>query len=877
MKIFLLFIFLLFNCFCSTLTYGSELSRRDVQQNSLVDYYCQDGIRLYREREYERAKEVFKKTLLIDPECELAREYLKKIKIKSQKSKVKSQKLKVRAQRAKPKRKIKERSKTKIKEDKIEREIRRLERKIERIKSAERIKEKERGYYFRAEDISEKQKAVIEALNEFIEPVKISGEYRMGLGVYSGGEVEWKKADADLQESNWRYLYDDLRFNTFDPVIYNRLKLDVEAPLSENWNLGMKLVIDPWSFVGKTEKFRIYNTDKSDYVDIQLKYWSNLDTTILQTVRTHKGNVINIPEIKVEDGKILPTSISAALSDELQQGWPDSFGTISDYEISSEFKPIRNLWAEYKSDEWRIKIFPFGGQEEALSSDDPLGLSNHHIYWEPSPWLDYWQPGQDYTITGWEAGEWKKDWYTEDSEHQWLRRLRGINFSIGNEEYNNFTLETTIAAPLNVWDDYSELNAMPMALRAKYNLSKEWQLGITQTVRIGYDDDSKDAFAWAGGIDMQYNPYYFESTSIKMEVARSKKEENIMTSAHKEEKSDNAYKIGLSTKFSTLLPDYYYEDIPLDIDFSYTYLGEDFYAPLASYSYTRDDRPWSRYLSFFTRSARDEAVRLGDSVDINRKVYGITLKSKFFDERIRPLFNYRNAHRVSDGNFIEDIYRSELEYDILDNVMSKFVYVYDDKPNDSSGRDTSTNRAAAGLRCEWTDWLTTEVIYTYTNEYPSFPNNIYTYVKANPDPPYPYYNIYKSRIIYQPFSELTIIFDHTTNEFKFANRIADDYYYDELSYDGLEIKYKPTSKLTARLIYRYSQVANLNQYVDSGDEDVESHSNFYGELNYKLEPDAELALQYGDLGIYTDPDYIPFTHAVLDTQHLIRIFYTQRF
>ena len=738
----------------------------------------------------------------------------------------------------------------------------------------------EEKYHFEPESISEKQKAMVEALNEFIEPVKISGEYRMGLGIYSGGEIEWKKADADSQEDNWRYLYGTQRFNTFDPVIYNRLKLDIEAPLSENWNLGMKLVIDPWSFVGKTQKFRIYKADGSDYADIQLKYWSNLDTIIPQTVRTHKGNVINlsqISEIKVEDGKIVPTSITAAWSDELQQGWTDSFGTISDYELSREFKPIRNLWAEYKSDEWRIKVFPFGGQEEALSSDDPLGLSNHHIYWEPSPWLDYWQPGEDYTTTGWEGGEWKKDWYAEDSERQWLRRLRGISFAFGNEEYDDFTLETTIAAPLDVWDDYSELNALPMALRAKYRLSEEWQLGTTQTGRFGYDGGSKDAFAWAGGADVQYKPYQFEDTTIKAEIAHSRKEENILTSTHKEEKSDNAYKVELSTKIPILLPDYYYEDIPLDIDLSYTHIGENFYAPLASYTYTRDDRAWGRYLSFFPRSAQDEAVRLGDSVDVDREVYGVTLKSELFDERLKPLFNYRNAHRVSDGEFIEGIYRGELEYDILDNLRSKLVYIYSDKPDDSSGRDTSTDRAAGGLRYEWTDWLAAETIYTHTNEYPSFPDDIYTTVNANPGPPYPYYDIYKGRLIYQPFSELTLTLDHTTNEFKFANRIADDYYYDELSYDGLEIKYQPTSKLTTRLIYRYSQVANLNQYVDNGNEEVEGHHNFYGELNYRLDPDAELTLQYGDLGIYLHEGYIPFTHAVLDTQHLFRIFYTQRF
>ena len=842
-------------------------------EGGVVDYYCEEGIKFYEQTEYGKAKEAFKKALLIDEDCEIARRYLVKIEKIERQMEEREKKRKVRREK---KRKVEQRKG----EEKIEKQIEQTESLLSPFpgKEKESIYEfTQPAHYFQVEDISRKQKEAVDLLNKAIYPVRISGEYRIGLGVYSDGEVEWKKADADWQENNWRYLYGDLRFNTFDPVIYNRLKVNVDAALSGNWSFGMEIVNDPWSFIGRTPEFRIYNADKSDYADIQLKYWGNLETTIPQTVRTHKGNVIDIPEIKVEGGKIVPTSLSASWSDELGKGWTDSFGTISDYEFSSEYRPVRSLWVEYKGDAWKMKVFPFGGQEEALSSDDPLGLSNHHIYWEPSPWLDYWEQGQEYTATGWESGEWKKDWYTEDSEHQWLRRLRGVSFAFGDPEYGDFSLESTIATPLDVWEDYSELNALPMALRARYRLSEEWQIGTTQTGRVGYVEGSRDAYAWAGGLDIQYSPYSFENTVLSAEIARSKRKENILSSVHEQEKEDDAYKLKLTTKIPTLFPAYYYEDIPLDIDFSYTRLGEDFYAPLASYTYTRDDQAWGRYLSFFPRSPQDEAVRLGDSVDIDREVYGLTLRSRFFEGRIRPLFNYRNAHRVSDDEFIEAIYRSEIEYDILDNLQSKIVYIYEDKPEDSEGRDLSVDRTAFGLRYEWTDWLTTEAIYTYTNEYPSFPDDLYSWVSANPEPPYPHYNIYKARVIYQPFSQITLTFDHTTNEFKFANRIADDYYYDELTYDGLEIEYKPNSKLSTRFVYRYSYVANLNQYIDNGEEEVEGHHNLYAEIIYHIDPDATLSLQYGDLGVYSEPEYIPYSHAVLDTQHLVRIFYTQKF
>ncbi|MCK4859012.1 MAG: tetratricopeptide repeat protein [Candidatus Omnitrophica bacterium] len=854
-------------------------------ENKLVDYCCDEGKKLYEAGNYKEAVKLFNRALIIDSEHKLAKEYLRKIKSFFKDSGLKTKK-----------------SEGKIREEILKQEIKRLEQgigefEIKGLEEEWKMEEeweleeewgkhkwqinKKKGRNFELEHVPKGQKETAKVLNEHIEPVMISGEYRLGMGVYSNEEVEWKKADADLQENGWRYLYGDKRFNTFDPAIYSRLRLNIKASVPENWNLGVKLVVDPWSFRGKTQRFRIYNSAKSDYADIQLKYWSNLDTTISQTIRTHKGNVLDISEIRIKDGKIVPTAVSAAWSDELQQGWTDSFGTIPDYKISQEFKPIRNLWAEYKSDEWRIRVFPLGGQEEALTSDDPLGLSNHHIYWEPSPWLDYWQAGVHYTASavGWEDGEWKKDWYTEDSGHQWLRRLRGISFS--NSGHSNLYLQATAAAPLDVWDNYSELNALPMAIRLKYKLSEKWQLGTTQTGRIGYSDKNKDATVWAGGVDLQCE--LSKNIALRSEIAHSRKKENLLTSARKEEKDDEAYKTEFAVKIPTLFPNYY-QDIPLDVDLSYTQIGENFYAPLASYAYTRDDRAWGRYLSFFPRSFEDEAVRLGDSADVNRKVYNFTLKSKLFNSRLRPLFNYRNAHRVSSSKFVEGIYRGELEYDILSNFKSKLMYVYSDKPEDNQQRKISTERIAGGLRYKFTGWLAAETICTHTNEYPEFPDNIYTWLgkspyNVNPDPPYPYYNIYKGRIIYQMFPELSFTFDHTTNEFDFANRIADDYYYDELSYDGVEIKYEPIPKLIATLIYRYSQLANLNQYVDSKGKikDIEEHHNFYGELNYKLDPDSCLTLQYGDLGIYANANYIPFTHAVLDTQHLVRAFWTQKF
>jgi hypothetical protein len=63
---------------------------------------------------------------------------------------------------------------------------------------------------------------------------RISVEYRISTGIYSGEDVKWCEADADKAEWNWRYTYGKDRYNTFDPRIYNRLKVNFEMNPSSN-------------------------------------------------------------------------------------------------------------------------------------------------------------------------------------------------------------------------------------------------------------------------------------------------------------------------------------------------------------------------------------------------------------------------------------------------------------------------------------------------------------------------------------------------------------------------------------------------------------------------------------------------------------------
>ena len=141
LKIVLLFFFLstlylLLSTFSIASADWYEESWGETQESELSNYYCEQGIKFYREGEYEQAREAFEKALLIDSECELAREYLKKLqatgyKLEAQKTEDLSS-VALAKEARKPL--------TEIKEDEIEREIRRVEREIEKLRVEEEKK-----------------------------------------------------------------------------------------------------------------------------------------------------------------------------------------------------------------------------------------------------------------------------------------------------------------------------------------------------------------------------------------------------------------------------------------------------------------------------------------------------------------------------------------------------------------------------------------------------------------------------------------------------------------------------------------------------------------------------------------------------------------
>src|SRR3989338_2779743 len=319
---------------------------------------------------------------------------------------------------------------------------------------------------------------------------KIRGEYKMSIGV-TGDDFVWKKANGDYNERNFRMIDHNFpRTNTFDTKVYDRFKVVFDTnPENNGFNLHSDITVDPWSFTGKTKKFTVEGG--ADRVELELKYWAGTRSTINEKYYTlDYGRLVNAGEYKVKDGKIPAFNIwSEAASVQYSQF------SIPEQTIDLTFQPLRELWFDYKNDDCNFKVFPLALEDHALSSDDPMGLSNRHIYWEPSPWLDDWLPGNEnaaYAPTQFWSGQWSKDlaFFTRDSEVKRLTALRGFSFK--GDIFDSTNLSFTAASPKGLWQDYGEMTALPGAIRTKTQLTDSFMLGFIDTFRIGYKDDKAD-------------------------------------------------------------------------------------------------------------------------------------------------------------------------------------------------------------------------------------------------------------------------------------------------------------------------------------------------------------------------------------------------
>jgi len=775
--------------------------------------------------------------------------------------------------------------------------------------------EKRAGGLFYSED----PEFEIEAEGEENSRKIMSGEYKMSLGATSE-DIIWKKANGDYNERNFRMINHNFQqTNTFDTRVYDRFKVVFDTNKeAEGLNFHSDITVDPWSFVGKTDKVTVYDTTAADKTEIELKYWSNTRSTLNERFATLiQGDAIAFPEVKVVDGKTVPTSVS------------DTFGQfydIPELKVNETFQPIRELWFDYINGDSKLRVFPMGLEDQALSSDDPMGFSNHHIYWEQSPWLDEWAPGNVNTgaaPVSFTQGKWSDDlsFATRDSELRRLTALRGVSFQGDVTEGTN--VSAAIAAPKNLWEEYDSVTTLPAAIRTKTQVNDQLMIGVIDAFRMGFNENSRDAYNNVIGLDMSYD--LDPSTNIAAEVAASK---SVYDSASSYETEKNGSSGHIALKKETGLG---------NARVAFTHMDEAFDASLANYKETRRDQSWGRHIQF--KKPLESAAwggsslkyddidpfRIGDGIDAGRDVINFRLVKKgAAEDKMDNLIDYRYV-RDANNKYVEGVFREENTFRFDPEWTSKVMFLYHDLPKTKGGidpviydtdtgeyylnsaiedgKDPSLSTYSAGLEYSPEDWISVFGIYENTNDslfatgnHPrglldgsSFLTSTineksyrydlpFLYSQGYFDlPPYDRFNIYRAGVSLKPAPGLGVELDFTKNDFKFAQGIDDN-----LNHFGTTVKYDFTPKLTGFLKYTFSKAYNLYRLNTSGDLKYQDHHNVFMEFDYAVSEYGLFVIQFGEGSVLspiwgaTASPYGDF-YPTLDTQHIVRVYYNGKF
>ncbi len=860
-------------------------------QGQAVLALCELGKSFYSMGKFDEALSEFNKALLVDPDNRIAREYINKIFIATP-SPTSSSDLKPVIRRMPVQQPVRPEL---SKEEAMELALRKLKRKEELFNHP----------YSAVRSFPETDKATSPKLG----PLRVSGDMQLSFGV-APGDFIWKRANFDLNEKfmSWRVTSEaafNRRFNTYDPAIYDSLSVNMDTENKQGFNFHSNLTVDPWSFTGKSSKITV-NNGTGDAAEIQLMYWSNTGYVLNHTAYGFlKGSTLNIPELKVVDGKTVAENISGY--------------NIPEMKINRQFQPVRELWLDYANDNVKFRAFPMAYQDQAYSSDDPLNISNHGIWWKDSKWLRMYTPGAyhsgnaqaDFTKGYWDDS---LSFISKDSTGKYLTALRGFSFSLQPGEETVF--DTTIATPKHLWQDYATMDNIISASRLKHYLADNLLLGGTFTSRSGFKTNPQklDSQNFVGGVDLGYE--ITEGLKAQAEVLTSKSKYDLSDSAYETESRGNAYYFSFITRYprsSIMDLKYGYDDIRMAKDESFlvkskfyaSRMDRGFDSSLSDFHNSRQDVFWSRHIHFrkpmdyYSQGLEGPGVnwdelnssRIGDGIDAGRNTLGFRFET-FLEERFYNLFDVRNVHDVN-GKFVENVVRDEATVRVTDKLTAKAMGIYQKLPKTIGGIDPfifsgstgeyflnsavpdganpTIKTGSIGLNYDFFEWLSLNGIYERTNDYTlaygNFPQNAlrndttidsyyyqndkyYSYVRPFlynqglfPQAPYDFYNVFKSGLRIMPLENMEIYLDYTRNEYETASLINDN-----MNHMGLEVTYMPTKKMGMSFKYIYSRSKDIIQLPSSDfiltDHPI-GHHNFFSEFRYLPSKDDELILQYG--------------------------------
>ena len=767
--------------------------------------------------------------------------------------------------------------------------------------------------------------------------VRMWGSYRLAAGVddddFILNESNSVNAIHTLQGPQSDYIFGEHRENTFDAGIYNQYKLNLDVTPRDKWDFYTQIVLDPWSWVGTTgEQVQRSNTDSVAQLRYNLKYFGAFNSTIRETYRDNRANIISFPYVEVDDGHLVRGSQGRVTSGILDRRY-----NVHELDVDMEFRPFRKVWLDYKEDDWYVRAFALAGEEQALSTDDPLQLSNHRDYWQQSPWLYQYKPVQHFFDRSLERGHYSDalSYYARDSEGNRLVLLRGFAYE---GDFDKTYVASTIAAPHTPWGEYDAADNFLGATRVKHQMNERWMLGGTHTYRVGLIDNSPADSNRVWSVDTKIA--MTDHVDFVAQFAQSYREYDLKTN---ERTIRNRKGIAVKAEFQGDY-DHKHDDGHTEWQLSYAQMDRGFQPLNSQYLNTRDDRFWGTHISFDEHPDL-EPFKLGDGLDVNRLVTRFHWKEKLFKDRFYNEFDIRNVHKREgtryvdtgpvidqwsdmDTTYVETVTRNELTLKLnprvtfkglfrwralpktmenIDPIFTGYYFPKDDIDlndfyifNDDirRGRNADQFTYSGALQYNVDSNLTLEGIYERTNNIPDFPRGLLNDFFRNPvdrvqgvledrvqnfmyfqggvlkgAAPYPFYNIFKERVIYRPESRVTYTFHATQNQYLPAGGIDDN-----VNHVGLGINFVQSKKLNWFCDYTFSHHIDVPRYIDTSEAVAEpnDHHNFYVSFDYNLTKATLLRGEYGVFGLDANNAGNPYNAGVfslptVDTEHLFRL------
>ncbi|MDD2680230.1 MAG: tetratricopeptide repeat protein [Candidatus Omnitrophica bacterium] len=733
--------------------------------SGVAEYLCELGVTFYGLGQYDDALNEFNKALMVDPQSPVAKQYINEIFKQNLKAlpdltPAARQEAAAEPKAIAPKPRL-------LSKDEV------MAQAMDKLKLEKFQKDYISNYNFfstkPAKPFKKEDKGGIKA-----GPFRISGEAQVSFGV-TPDDFIWKRANFDLNEKfkSWRMTSTaayNHKFNTYDPAIYDALSLNVDTDNEQGFNFHTNVTVDPWSFVGKSDKTTVTSATNGDTAEIQMYYWSNTGYVVNKTAYTSlKGDTLGIPEIKVKDGVTDAESVTSNRN-------AASF-TIPSMKIKREFQPLRELWLDYANDQVKLRVFPMGYQDQAYTSDDPMMITNHGIWWKDSKWLRQYTAGNYNsldTTPSYTKGRWDDSlsFISKDSTGKYLTALRGFAFSFQSDEGTTF--DTTLATPKHLWQDYAQVDNAILASRLKHYFADNFMLGATFTNRSGFIVDKSqklDSLNFVTGIDLGYE--VMEGLKLQGEFLTSQSKYDMGNATYETDSRGNAYYFSFITRYpykKIMDLKYGYDDIALDKDekflvkskFYLSRMDKGFDSALSDYHNTRQDTFWSRHIHFRrplgyytgglagSKEHWDElnATRIGDGIDSDRSVLGFRFEL-FLEDKFSNLFDVRNVHTAG-GKFVENVARDEATLKVTDKLTAKGLGIYHKLPKTIGGIDPfvydgatgdffknaavvdgmnpTIKTGSIGLNYDFFDWLSLDGIYERTNDYTlaygDFPRNV---------------------------------------------------------------------------------------------------------------------------------------------------------